>query len=135
MRKNWRIAVLLLLVMSLIGGCIGKKEVLEPIKPSKIKLVYQDEDAFYRDYGKYFHMKYPQIEVEVIPQVQVLKNLGKMIRADEYEAEVKKLLEEANADVYMLDSRMLKDLNFTIEKIRVHCELRLNKEGELERYA
>lgn len=109
MRKNWRIAVLLLLVMSLIGGCIGKKEVLEPIKPSKIKLVYQDEDAFYRDYGKYFHMKYPQIEVEVIPQVQVLKNLGKMIRADEYEAEVKKLLEEADADVYMLDSRMFKE--------------------------
>ncbi|WP_430107969.1 ABC transporter substrate-binding protein [Paenibacillus sp. B1-33] len=109
MRKNWRIAVLLLLVMSLIDGCIGKKEVLEPIKPSKIKLVYQDEDAFYRDYGKYFHMKYPQIEVEVIPQVQVLKNLGKMIRADEYEAEVKKLLEEADADVYMLDSRMFKE--------------------------
>ncbi|WP_072731763.1 ABC transporter substrate-binding protein [Paenibacillus sp. NAIST15-1] len=107
--QRLRFAVILVLILSFIGGCLGKKEVLEPLEPlqpSKIKLVYQDEEAFYHDYGKYFSMKYPQIEVEVIPEVQVLKNLGKMIRADEYEAEVKKLLEKADVDVYMLDSGM-----------------------------
>ncbi|MGG0813468.1 extracellular solute-binding protein [Paenibacillus alvei] len=108
MHNRWKIAILMLTVISLISGCFGKKEVLEPLQPSKIKVLYQDEDAFYRDYGKYFNMKYPQIEVEVIPQVQVLKNLGKMISAEAWEAEVKKLLENSEADVYMLNDTTFK---------------------------
>ena len=108
MHHRWKVAIMLLTIVSLMGGCFGKKEVLEPLQPSKIKVLYQDEDAFYRDYGKYFNMKYPQIEVEVIPQVQVLKNLGKMISAEDWEAEVKKLLENSEADVYMLNSTTFK---------------------------
>lgn len=106
--QKLRIVVLLVLAMSLIGGCFGKKEVLEPLQPSKIKVVYQDEEAFYRDYGKYFHMKYPQIEVEVIPETQVLKKLGKIINADDYFVEKKKLLESSGADVFLLDDYIFK---------------------------
>ena len=108
MHNKWKIAILLLTILSLISGCFGKKEVLEPLQPSKIKVVYQDEDAFYRDYGKYFHMKYPQIEVEVIPQMQVLKKLGKIINADDYFVEKKKLLENSGADVFLLDDYIFK---------------------------
>lgn len=106
--QQLRIAVLLVLVMSFIGGCMGKKEVLEPLQPSKIKVVYRDEDAFYRDYGKYFQMKYPQIEVEVIPEMQLLKKLGKIINADDYFVEKKKLLESSGADVFLLDDYVFK---------------------------
>lgn len=81
---------------------------LEPLQPSKLKVVYQDEDAFYRDYGKYFHMKYPQIEVEVIPEMQLLKKLGKIINADDYFVEKKKLLESSGADVFLLDDYVFK---------------------------
>lgn len=91
-----------------MSGCFGKKEVLEPLQPSKLKVVYQDEDAFYRDYGKYFHMKYPQIEVEVIPEMQLLKKLGKIINADDYFVEKKKLLESSGADVFLLDDYVFK---------------------------
>ena len=108
MHHKWKITILLLTIVSLMSGCLGKKEVLEPLQPSKIKVVYQDEDAFYRDYGKYFHMKYPQIEVEVIPQMQVLKKLGKIINADDYFVEKKKLLESSGADVFLLDDYIFK---------------------------
>lgn len=45
------------------------------------------------------------IEVEVIPKIQVLKNLGKMIIPDEYDSEVRKLLERSGADVLLLDQQ------------------------------
>ncbi|MEQ7054703.1 extracellular solute-binding protein, partial [Paenibacillaceae sp. P-4] len=99
MHHRWKVAILLLTIISLMSGCFGKKEALEPLQPSKIKVLYQDEEAFYRDYGKYFHMKYPQIEVEVISEIQVLKNLGKTISAEDWDAEKKKLLENSGADV------------------------------------
>ncbi|MBG9733560.1 ABC transporter substrate-binding protein [Paenibacillus alvei] len=102
MHNRWKIVILLLMIVSLMSGCSGKKEVLEPLQPSKIKVIYQDEEAFYHDYGKYFHMKYPQIEVEVIPESQVLLNLGKTIRAEDWDAEIKKLLENSGADVIKL---------------------------------
>ncbi|EPY08709.1 hypothetical protein PAALTS15_04017 [Paenibacillus alvei TS-15] len=102
MHNRWKIVILLLTIVSLMSGCFGKKEVLEPLQPSKIKVIYQDEEAFYHDYGKYFHMKYPQIEVEVIPESQVLLNLGKTIRAEDWDAEIKKLLVNSGADVIKL---------------------------------
>lgn len=108
MHHKWKIAILLLTIVSLMSGCFGKKEVLEPLQPSKIKVVYQDEDAFYNAYGKYFHMKYPQIEVEVIPQMQLLKKLGKIINPDDYFIEQKKLLESSGADVFLLDDYIFK---------------------------
>lgn len=91
-----------------MSGCFGKKEVLEPLEPSKIKVVYRDEEAFYNEYGKYFRMKYPLIEIEVIPEMQVLKKLGKIINADDYFAEKKKLLESSGADVFLLDDYIFK---------------------------
>ncbi|EPY12069.1 ABC transporter substrate-binding protein [Paenibacillus alvei] len=102
MHNRWKIVILLLTIVSLMSGCFGKKEVLEPLQASKIKVIYQDEEAFYHDYGKYFHMKYPQIEVEVIPETQVLQNLGKTIRAEDWDTEIKKLLENSGADVIKL---------------------------------
>ncbi|MCM3293353.1 extracellular solute-binding protein [Paenibacillus sp. MER 180] len=102
MHNRWKIVILLLIIVSLMSGCFGKKEVLEPLQASKIKVIYQDEEAFYHDYGKYFHMKYPQIEVEVIPETQVLQNLGKTIRAEDWDTEIKKLLENSGADVIKL---------------------------------
>ncbi|SYX81604.1 ABC transporter substrate-binding protein [Paenibacillus alvei] len=102
MHNRWKIVILLLTIVSLMSGCFGKKEVLEPLQPSKIKVIYQDEEAFYHDYGKYFHMKYPQIEVEVIQETQVLQNLGKTIRAEDWDVEIKKLLENSGADVIKL---------------------------------
>ncbi|GAV15708.1 extracellular solute-binding protein [Paenibacillus sp. chi10] len=102
MHNRWKIVISLLMIVSLMSGCFGKKEVLEPLQPSKIKVIYQDEEAFYHDYGKYFHMKYPQIEVEVISETQVLQNLGKTIRAEDLDTEIKKLLENSGADVIKL---------------------------------
>ncbi|WP_028531451.1 ABC transporter substrate-binding protein [Paenibacillus sp. UNC217MF] len=106
MHHRWKVAILLLTIVSLMSGCLGKKEVLEPLQPSKIKVLYQDEDAFYRDYGKYFHMKYPEIEVEVIPQTQILKNLGSSINGEDWDAEMKKLLENSGADVLRMGTDM-----------------------------
>ncbi|MEQ7053031.1 extracellular solute-binding protein [Paenibacillaceae sp. P-4] len=102
MHNRWKIVISLLMIVSLMSGCFGKKEVLEPLQPSKIKVIYQDEEAFYHDYGKYFHMKYPQIEVEVISETQVLQNLGKTIRAEDWDTEIKKLLVNSGADVIKL---------------------------------
>ncbi|MFW5434556.1 ABC transporter substrate-binding protein [Paenibacillus apiarius] len=103
MRKKWRVGIMLLTIMSLLSGCFGKKQVLEPLQAGTIKVVYQDEDAFYRDYGKLFNMKYPQIEIEVISQTEMFLNLPNGGTIDDFYAERKKFLEKHKPDVLLLD--------------------------------
>ncbi|MCY9517766.1 ABC transporter substrate-binding protein [Paenibacillus apiarius] len=103
MRKKWRVGIMLLTIMSLLSGCFGKNQVLEPLQAGTIKVVYQDEDAFYRDYGKLFNMKYPQIEIEVISQTEMFLNLPNGGTIDDFYAERKKFLEKHKPDVLLLD--------------------------------
>ncbi|MCM3340728.1 extracellular solute-binding protein [Paenibacillus sp. MER TA 81-3] len=114
MQKKWRIGrigIMLLTIMSLLSGCFGGTSELEPLKEGKgeIKVVYQDEDAFYRDYGNFFKMKYPDIDIEVISQTELFAKFGQGESFD-FDEERRKLLDKYKPDVLLLDESMFEVL-------------------------
>ncbi|MBN3522894.1 ABC transporter substrate-binding protein [Paenibacillus apiarius] len=104
MRKKWKVAILLLTVISLLGGCFAEKPVLEELDPEgkvKIKVMYHNEESFYRDYGNgfdaNFNDKYPNIEFEVISLIKMYRDIEK--NGTSYEEEYLKLIENNKPDI------------------------------------
>ncbi|MCE5171319.1 extracellular solute-binding protein [Paenibacillus profundus] len=104
MRQKWKAAILLLTVISLLGGCFAEKPVLEELDPEgkvKIKVMYHNEESFYRDYGNgfdaNFNEKYPNIEFEVISLIKMYRDIEK--NGTSYEEEYLKLIENNKPDV------------------------------------
>lgn len=67
-----------------------------------IKVVYYDEDNFYRQYGNYFNVKYPDIEFEIVSMQEMYRDLQDKENVD-YEEERLKFLEKNKPDVLMID--------------------------------
>ncbi|BFH17430.1 hypothetical protein J6TS7_34620 [Paenibacillus dendritiformis] len=99
MRKKWKVAILLLAVISLLGGCLGGKFAMDSEGKAKIKVLYYDEDIFYSDYGNNFYMKYPNIEFEVINTGTIYLDMQK--NGTSYEEEYLKFIEKHKPDVIM----------------------------------
>ncbi|WCF09635.1 extracellular solute-binding protein [Paenibacillus thiaminolyticus] len=105
MRKKWKVAILLLAVISLLGGCFGGKPALEELDSEgkgKIKVLYYDEGSFYSDYGNNFNVKYPNIEFEVINTGTIYQDMQE--NGTSYEEEYLKLVEKHKPDVIMTGS-------------------------------
>ncbi|MDU5145718.1 MAG: ABC transporter substrate-binding protein [Paenibacillus dendritiformis] len=105
MLKKWKIALLLTMVVALLSGCFGEKPVLDELGKGgkgKIKVVYHNEDSFYRQYGNYFNVKYPDIEFEIVNMQEMYQELQDKENVD-YEEERKKFLDKHKPDVLMID--------------------------------
>lgn len=79
MLKNGKTVIMLLTIMSLLSGCFGERSELAPLKDGKgkIRVVYQDEDRFYSDYGNFFKMMNPDIDIEVISEAELFDEAEK----------------------------------------------------------
>ncbi|RJG21838.1 extracellular solute-binding protein [Paenibacillus thiaminolyticus] len=112
MLKKWKIALLLALVVAMLSGCFGEKPVIDELGKDgkgKIKVVYYDEDSFYREYGNYFNVKYPDIEFEVVNMNEMYKDLEGKENVD-YEAEQLKFMEKHKPDVMMVNLENMEKL-------------------------
>ncbi|MFL1674741.1 sugar ABC transporter substrate-binding protein, partial [Paenibacillus dendritiformis] len=112
MVKKWKIALLLTTVVAVLSGCFGEKPVLDELgKDGKgtIKVVYYDEDNFYRQYGNYFNVKYPDIEFEIVSMQEMYRDLQDKENVD-YEEERLKFLEKHKPDVLMVDLSTMEKL-------------------------
>ncbi|MFL1674744.1 sugar ABC transporter substrate-binding protein, partial [Paenibacillus dendritiformis] len=112
MLKKWKIALLLTTVVAMLGGCFGEKPVLDELGKDgkgKIKVVYYDEDSFYRQYGNLFNVKYPDIEFEIVNQQEMYRDLQGKEDVD-YEEERMKFLDKHKPDVLMIDLEMMEKL-------------------------
>ncbi|MCY7483549.1 MULTISPECIES: extracellular solute-binding protein [Paenibacillus] len=91
--RRWKTSILLLGMMSVLTGCFGEKQVLEPLDEGKgkLKVTYYSEKSFYSDYGNYFNIKFPDIEVEVISTA---------------ETDMEELLDKQKPDVVLLSEHM-----------------------------
>lgn len=105
MKKKWKVSILLLAVISLLGGCFGGKPALEELDSEgkgKIKVLYYDEGSFYSDYGNNFNVKYPNIEFEVINTGTIYQDMQE--NGTSYEEEYLKFIEKHKPDVIMTSS-------------------------------
>ncbi|MFW5436923.1 ABC transporter substrate-binding protein [Paenibacillus apiarius] len=105
MRQKWKAAILLLTVISLLGGCFSEKPALEDLGPEgkgKITVLYYDEGNFYSDYGNNFNAKYPNIEFEVINTGQISEYMQE--NGTTYAEEYLKFVEKHKPDIIMTGS-------------------------------
>lgn len=109
MQKSWKMGMVLLIMMSLVSGCFGNESESVAVKKVKgtIKVVYQDEEAFYRDYGQLFKLKHPEIDVEVVSKSELYSKFG---QPDfDFEQESQRLLDKYKPDVLLLDEEKYKE--------------------------
>lgn len=105
MKRIWKTGIFMLAILSLLSSCGEQKEELEPLQAGTIKVVYLDEESFYEDYGKYFKLQFPQIDVEVISKSKLITEFNNV---NDYEEATRKFLNTYNPDVLLLDEEMFK---------------------------
>ncbi|PYI53802.1 extracellular solute-binding protein [Paenibacillus flagellatus] len=134
------IAAVLLLVPVLLAGC-SPKPADEPAK-GVLRVLFGDEQSFHYNFGDYFAVKFPDIEVEVIPTADLYR--PGVNYWDEYE----KLIRERKPDLLILysdyerwaDKGLLLDLEPFVKKSKFDLDnispaaiehLKTNAEGKL----
>ncbi|MDT8978912.1 extracellular solute-binding protein [Paenibacillus sp. chi10] len=105
MKRVWRTGIFMLTILSLLSSCAEQKEELEPLQAGTIKVVYLDEESFYEDYGKYFKLQFPQIDVEVISKSKLITEFN---HVTDYKEATRKFLNTYSPDVLLLDEEMFK---------------------------
>ncbi|EPY13366.1 hypothetical protein PAAL66ix_07636 [Paenibacillus alvei A6-6i-x] len=100
---------MLLIIMLLVSGCFGRESEVETFNKVKgtIRVVYQDKEAFYRDYGQLFKLKQPDIDVEVVSKSELYSKFGDP--EFDFEKESQKLLDKYKPDVLLLDETSFKE--------------------------
>ncbi|GAV13637.1 ABC-type sugar transport system, periplasmic component [Paenibacillus sp. NAIST15-1] len=108
-RTSWKMGIMLLIMMSLVSGCFGRESERESVNKVKgtIRVVYQDESAFNRDYGQLFKLKQPDINVEVVSKSELYSKFGDP--DFDFETESQKLLDKYKPDVLLLDETSFKE--------------------------
>ncbi|WP_036590935.1 ABC transporter substrate-binding protein [Paenibacillus alvei] len=101
--------IMLLIIMLLVSGCFGRESEVETFNKVKgtIRVVYQDKEAFYRDYGQLFKLKQPDIDVEVVSKSELYSKFGDP--EFDFEKESQKLLDKYKPDVLLLDETSFKE--------------------------
>ncbi|SDG08317.1 MULTISPECIES: ABC transporter substrate-binding protein [unclassified Paenibacillus] len=109
MRTSWKMGIMLLIIMLLVSGCFGRESEVETFNKVKgtIRVVYQDKEAFYRDYGQLFKLKQPDIDVEVVSKSELYSKFGDP--EFDFEKESQKLLDKYKPDVLLLDETSFKE--------------------------
>ncbi|MCR8846143.1 extracellular solute-binding protein [Paenibacillus sp. SC116] len=79
--RHWKIVVVFCLAITLLAGCTGEdKSELPPLPKDgsgTIRILFGNEEQFMSEYGNAFHVKYPEIEFEILPTRELFKSLGK----------------------------------------------------------
>lgn len=96
--------LLLLGVVVLLSGCFGSKPVLEELGEEgkgTIKILYYNEDDFYREYGNAFNVKFPNIEFDIVSTKELM---AKRISGEDfdYRSELAKWVDLHKPDVLLL---------------------------------
>ncbi|GAC44299.1 periplasmic component [Paenibacillus popilliae ATCC 14706] len=96
-------------MVTFLSACFGGKQALAPLKDGKekIKVVYRNERQFNEDYGQFFSVKYPNIDVEVIPIMSGDHPLNFYGVEKEDEERVKEIIEQHKPDVLLLNEDLL----------------------------
>lgn len=96
--------LLLLGVVVLLSGCFGSKPVLEELGEEgkgTIKILYYNEDDFYREYGNAFNAKFPNIEFDIVSTKELMDKRRSGEDFD-YRSELAKWVDLHKPDVLLL---------------------------------
>lgn len=107
MNKVLKKIVPVVMLAFVLAGCFGSGDAEDANKEVTLKVMYYDEGAFNRLYGKLYSSLYPNVNIEVV-EMQVLyerslstSDYGNLT----YDEAFVKLIEEKKPDVLMLENR------------------------------
>ncbi|MCG7410040.1 extracellular solute-binding protein [Paenibacillus sp. ACRRX] len=111
LHKSWKVLLASMMILVLLSGCMGEKPVLEkmPENGGKLKVMYWDEELFYRFYGNFFSIKYQNVDFEVVN----MNAMDEENQDKEFKDPNQKLLEfveKEKPDIIMLDQEQLPKL-------------------------
>ncbi|TVX87164.1 ABC transporter substrate-binding protein [Paenibacillus agilis] len=102
--KQWKIVVIVSLVVVLLTACTGgNKSELPPMPESgegTIRVLYWNEEQFMKDYGSSFNVKYPDIEFEVVSTGEMFQSIGP---DDDYHQKMLAFVKDKRLDVVILN--------------------------------
>lgn len=95
-------AMLVLVCGLLFAGCTGGPA-KETEQVSSLKVMFWDENYFYREYGDLFAMKHPNIEVEIVTTDRIYQDSDK----EDFDREkaIADFIEKEQPDVLLLDTK------------------------------
>ncbi|MGZ9585097.1 ABC transporter substrate-binding protein [Paenibacillus marinisediminis] len=100
----------------MLSGCTVGNPLSEPSsdqESSKLRVMYPDKDQFYLEYGGYFAMEHPEIEIEVIETDPLLMDGGDLVDPageDSEEGRVLEFIDQEQPDIMMTDLMTMKRL-------------------------
>ena len=78
--RTWIVSCMIVaMVGGLLSGCTKEKPILDELGEDgsgKLRVMYYSEDQFYREFGGYFAIEYPNIEIEIVDMQKMYEQTG-----------------------------------------------------------
>ncbi|MCG7410039.1 extracellular solute-binding protein [Paenibacillus sp. ACRRX] len=113
LHKGWKALLASIMVIVLLSGCMGEKSVLEkmPENGGKLKVMYWDEEQFYRSFGNYFSIKYQNVDFEVVSMNSMFEqNQEKENEKKDPDQRLLEFIDKEKPDVIMLSQEQISKL-------------------------
>lgn len=130
-RRALQLAIITLIATVMLSGCSGRgNEAALSGQIQTVKVMYYDEQQFFRDYGELLYAKYPNLEIEVANQQSIYAAVNQSQEFDHKQAFID-FIEKERPDVLMLsmdqykefyEDGLLLDLEPFIEKDKYDIE-------------
>ncbi|MGZ9585295.1 ABC transporter substrate-binding protein [Paenibacillus marinisediminis] len=112
-KHKWYRLLTIFLVMVMLSGCMKEKPVIEELAKDgsgKLRVMYYDEEQFYREYGAFFSIEYPDIEIEVVSTNSLYQNNPDEKEPVDPEKRMLDFIDKEKPDVIMTDLQSMKKL-------------------------
>lgn len=100
-------------IMLILAGCVKEKSPLEALPEDgsgKIKVMYYDEDQFFRSYGNYFTIMFPNVEIEVVNVNKLYESYDASSTPPDQLQQYSDFIEKEQIDVVFADADITKKL-------------------------
>ncbi|TVX89720.1 ABC transporter substrate-binding protein [Paenibacillus agilis] len=105
-RRKWWSWVVVCMVIVLLSGCIKEKPLLDELSEDgsgTLRVMYYDEESFQRQYGNYFSVKYPNMDIEVVSTKSFIDgdggNGGTILTPSEIDQKLMSFIEKERPDI------------------------------------
>lgn len=112
--KTWLISCfMIVMVGSLLSACAKENPILDELGEDgsgTLRVMFHGEDQFYRQYGGYFAIEYPNIDVEVVDMQSMYAQYRESTEPIDTEKLTMEFIEKEKPDIILTDITMLEKL-------------------------
>lgn len=111
--RTWIVSCMIVaMVGGLLSGCTKEKPILDELGEDgsgKLRVMYYSEDQFYREFGGYFAIEYPNIEIEIVDMQKMYEQTEDGLLFDGKKALID-FIDKEKPDIILTEFDMLEEL-------------------------